>query len=594
MDIIKRLWTYIRPFKVQFILATIVLLAAVGVGMINPYLIGLLIDRVIKGGQLHLLRLLTTGLVVASVVGSVLQYTHSYSFEDLSQKVVYSIRHDMYRHLQSASFSFYDEAHTGELMSRLTGDLEGVRHFMVGGFPTLISSMVTFIGVTAILFNMNTKLTLVCLSFSPFLAITAISFERKMERVHSDIRHQMAAFNRFIQENITGIRVVKAFAREKYEVERFRAENDEVYKKNMAAGLLRGRFGPLLELLSSMSVVALISYGGWLVMRGEITVGMMVAFNGYLWSLIWPMRNLGTLLDMIGWVISSGQRIFDLLDTDVSMPVKPDAYKPDKVRGDVRFENVTFKYGGDVVLEDVNIDAPAGKKVAIMGATGAGKTSIVNLICRFYDPQKGRVLVDHVDVRDWDLKTLRRNVSVVMQETFLFSDTIANNIAYGNDNAPMDEIIAAAKAACAHDFIMEMPEGYDTVVGERGVGLSGGQKQRIAIARALLINAPILILDDATSNVDMETEHEIQQALKHLMTGRTTFIIAHRISAVKDADEIIILEKGRIVERGNHDQLLEMKGVYYDIFKDQYKDLVVEEITQELVRDKEDDAVWLG
>ena len=594
MDIIKRLWTYIRPFKVQFILTTIVLLAAVGVGMINPYLIGLLIDRVIKGGQLHLLRLLTTGLVVASVVGSVLQYTHSYSFEDLSQKVVYSIRHDMYRHLQSASFSFYDEAHTGELMSRLTGDLEGVRHFMVGGFPTLISSMVTFIGVTAILFNMNTKLTLMCLSFSPLLAITAISFERKMERAHSDIRHQMAAFNRFIQENITGIRVVKAFAREKYEVERFRAENDEVYKKNMVAGLLRSRFGPLLELLSSMSVVALISYGGWLVMRGEITVGMMVAFNGYLWSLIWPMRNLGTLLDMIGWVISSGQRIFDLLDTDVSMPVKPDAYKPDKVRGDVRFENVTFKYGGDVVLEDVNIDAPAGKKVAIMGATGAGKTSIVNLICRFYDPQKGRVLVDHVDVRDWDLKTLRRNVSVVMQETFLFSDTIANNIAYGNDNAPMDEIIAAAKAACAHDFIMEMPEGYDTVVGERGVGLSGGQKQRIAIARALLINAPILILDDATSNVDMETEHEIQQALKHLMTGRTTFIIAHRISAVKDADEIIILEKGRIVERGNHDQLLEMKGVYYDIFKDQYKDLVVEEITQELVRDKEDDAVWLG
>ncbi len=594
MDVFKRLWTYVRPYKLQFILTTIVLLAAVGVGMVGPYLTGLLIDRVIRAGELDLLRLLTVGLVTASVVGSVLQYTHGYSFEDLSQKVIYSIRHDMYNHLQQASFSFYDEAHTGELMSRLTGDLEGVRVFMVGGFPMLVSSMVTFVGVTIVLFNMNAKLTLVCLSFSPLLAITAVSFEKKVKQAHSDIRHQMAAFNRFLQENITGIRVVKAFAREKYEIERFRAENSKVYEKNMIAGLLNGRFGPLLEFLSSMSVVALVSYGGWLVMRGEMTVGILVAFNGYLWSLIWPMRQLGMLLNLTGWAISSGQRIFNLLDTNVSMPVKPNAYKPDKVRGDVCFDKVTFKYGGDIVLEDINIDAPAGKKVAIMGATGAGKTSIVNLICRFYDPQKGRVLVDGVDVRDWDLKTLRRNVSVVMQETFLFSDTIANNIAYGNDNASMDEIVAAAKAACAHDFIMEMPQGYDTIVGERGVGLSGGQKQRIAIARALLINAPVLILDDATSNVDMETEHEIQQALKRLMVGRTTFIIAHRISAVKDADEIIVLEKGRIVERGSHDQLLQARGFYYEIFKEQYKDLVAENVAPELVTDDEDEVLWLG
>jgi len=594
MDVFRRLWAYIRPYKLQFILTTIILLAAVGVGMIGPYLTGLLIDRVIKAGQLHLLRLLTTGLVAASVVGSVLQYTHSYSFENLSQRVIYSIRHDMYNHLQQASFSFYDEAHTGELMSRLTGDLEGIRYFMVGGFPMLVSSMVTFVGVSIVLFNMNAKLTLVCLSFSPLLAVTAVNFERRIKQAHSDIRHQMATFNRFLQEHITGIRVVKAFAREKYEIERFRAENNEVYEKNMIAGLLNGRFGPLLELLSSMSVVALVFYGGWLVMRGEMTVGTLVAFNGYLWSLIWPMRQLGVLLNLTGWAISSGQRIFDLLDTNVSMPVKVNAYKPDKVRGDVRFDNVTFKYSGDVVLEDVSIDAPAGKKMAIMGATGAGKTSIVNLICRFYEPQKGRVLVDNVDVRDWDLKTLRRNVSVVMQETFLFSDTIANNIAYGNDNASMDEIVAAAKAACAHDFIMEMPQGYDTIVGERGVGLSGGQKQRIAIARALLINAPILILDDATSNVDMETEHEIQQALKRLMVGRTTFIIAHRISAVKDADEIIVLDRGRIVERGSHDQLLQARGFYYDIFKEQYKDLVAESVTPELVTDDEDEALWLG
>jgi ATP-binding cassette subfamily B protein len=486
----------------------------------------------------------------------------------------------MYRHLQQSSFSFYDRARTGELMSRLTGDLEGIRAFMVGGFPTLIFSMVIFVGVTIILFNMNIGLTLVCLSFSPLLAVTAINFDRRIRHAYRDIRSQMATFNSFLQENITGIRVVKAFAREKYEIERFRAENNEVYKKNMVAGLLNGRFGPLLELLSGMSVVALVCYGGWLVIDGQMTVGTLVAFNGYLWSLIWPMRQLGMLLNMTGQAISSGQRIFELLDTNTSMPVRPDAYKPERVRGDTRFDNVTFKYEDNIVLQDIDIDAPGGKKVAIMGATGAGKTSIVNLICRFYDPQKGRVLVDNVDVRDWDLKTLRRSVSVVMQETFLFSDTIANNIAYGKDDASMDEVIAAAKAACAHDFIMEMPEGYDTVVGERGVGLSGGQKQRIAIARALLVNAPILILDDATSSVDMETEHEIQQALKRLMAGRTTFIIAHRISAVKDADEIVILEKGRIAERGTHDQLLRIRGVYYDIFRDQYKDLVVDDMVK--------------
>ncbi|MBZ4666396.1 ABC transporter ATP-binding protein [Mahella sp.] len=577
MDIFKRLWGYIRPYKLQFVLTTAALLAAAGAGMINPYLTGLLIDRVVRGGQMELLWPLAVGLVVVSLAGAVLQYTHSYSFENLSQKVIYSIRHAMYRHLQQSSFSFYDRARTGELMSRLTGDLEGIRAFMVGGFPTLISSTVIFVGVTIILFNMNTGLTLVCLSFSPLLAVTAINFDRRIRQAYRDIRSQMATFNSFLQENITGIRVVKAFAREKYEIERFRAENNEVYKKNMAAGLLNGRFGPLLELLSGMSVVVLVCYGGWLVIDGEMTVGTLVAFNGYLWSLIWPMRQLGMLLNMTGQAISSGQRIFELLDTNTSMPVRPDAYKPEKVRGDVCFEDVTFKYEDNIVLQDINIDAPAGKKVAIMGATGAGKTSIVNLICRFYDPQKGRVMVDNVDVRDWDLKTLRRSVSVVMQETFLFSDTIANNIAYGKDDASMDEIIAAAKAACAHDFIMEMPEGYDTVVGERGVGLSGGQKQRIAIARALLVNAPILILDDATSSVDMETEHEIQQALKRLMAGRTTFIIAHRISAVKDADEIIILEKGCIAERGTHDQLLRMRGVYYDIFRDQYKDLVVDD-----------------
>lgn len=574
MDIFKRLWGYMRPYRLQFVLTTIALLAAIGVGMINPYLTRMLIDQVIVGKQMDLLWPLALGLVGVSAVLALLQYIHSYSFENLAQKVIYAIRHSMYRHLQQASFSFYDKARTGELMSRLTGDLEGVRAFMVGGFPSLVSSLVTFISVTILLLSLDVKLTLVCLSFSPFLAITAFSFDKKIRRAYREIRQQMAAFNSFLQENITGIRVVKAFAREKYEVERFRQEDDHIYEKNMAAGLLNSRFGPLLELLSGISVVVLIWYGGMLAIQKEITVGTLVAFNSYLWSLIWPMRQLGMLLNMTGQAISSGQRIFELLDTNTAMPVKANAYKPDKVRGHVRFDHVTFKYDDNVVLEDINIDAPAGKKVAIMGATGAGKTSIVNLICRFYDPQKGRVLVDGVDVMEWDLKELRRHVAIVMQETFLFSDTITNNIAYGKDYASMDEIIAAAEAASAHDFIMEMPEGYETIVGERGVGLSGGQKQRIAIARALLIDAPILILDDATSSVDMETEHEIQQALKRLMAGRTTFIIAHRISAVKDADEIIILDNGRIVERGTHDQLLRLKGHYYNIFKEQYKDLV--------------------
>lgn len=309
-----------------------------------------------------------------------------------------------------------------------------------------------------------------------------------------------------------------------------------------------------------------------MVARGEISLGTLVAFNSYLWMLINPMRMLGWVINVMEQAVSSGERVFNVLDTGSIVVDKENPYRPEEVQGHVKFENVSLHYGDHKALENINIDAPAGKTIAIMGATGAGKTSIINALNRFYDVSRGRVLVDGVDVRDWNLNTLRENIGIVMQDVFLFSATIEENIMYGNPNATREDVIKAAKIAAAHDFIMEMPQGYDTIVGERGMGLSGGQKQRIAIARAIIKNPKILIMDDCTSAVDMETEYAIQQALKRVMEGRTTFIIAHRISSVKDADEIIVLDNGQIVERGTHDQLVKLGGKYFEIYSQQYKD----------------------
>lgn len=421
------------------------------------------------------------------------------------------------------------------------------------------------------MFLLNVKLTLALLLSTPLLLVLVYFFDKTIRPEFIKIREKYSKLNTATQENITGIRVVKAFSQEDFEIEKFSSANRDYKEQNITVGLIWGRFFPMIEAVTSLLVLIIFALGGFMVINKSITIGTLMAFQGYLWAIVWPLRSLGWIISMVERANASCERVFSLLYTPIKIKGKPTQYELKE--GSVKFENVYFKHFGNIVLEDINFDIKPKMKVGIIGPTGSGKSSLVNLIPRFYDVSAGKVLVDGVDVREYDLKKLRSAISIIPQETFLFSDTIANNIAYGVENATFEDIVKAAKLAQAHDFIMEFPEGYETLVGERGIGLSGGQKQRIAIARALLKKPKILILDDATSAVDMETEYLIHQALEEYFKDCTVFIIAHRISMIKDCDVIFYLENGKIVEQGTHNELLAMRGKYYNIFVQQYKDI---------------------
>ncbi|WP_207207938.1 ABC transporter ATP-binding protein [Xylanivirga thermophila] len=572
MYILKRIFGLMAKYRKRTAGAVALLIIVMSTRLVTPYLTKIIADDVIKDGKVEILPKVLWLLIILSIVRGVLIYARSYLFEDISQNLVFDLRHQLFAHLQELPYKFYDENRIGEIMSRMTGDIDGIRNFVAGGAITLLENLIYFVGALCILFAMNVKLTLIVIITTPILAFVARKFDKMIRPAFDEIREQNAVLNTRTQENISGVRVVKAFAREEYEKDAFSRENIKQLDKNINATFIWSKYIPFMDFISSLSPVVLLGFGGSMVVKGEISLGTLLAFTGYIWMITGPMRMVGWLINMLEQAISSGEKIFYYLDLGSSIKEKPNAVFPEEFHGHVRFENVSFKYKDDEVLHNIEIDAPPGKTIAIMGPTGSGKTSIINLIGRFYDCSQGRITVDGIDVRDYKLKNLRREIGYVMQETFLFSDTIKANIAFGRPDASFDEIIKAAKIAEAHEFIMEMPDGYDTVVGERGTGLSGGQKQRIAIARAILKNPKILILDDSTSSVDMETEFNIQRELEKNMKGKTTFIIAHRISSVKNADEIIILDQGSIVERGTHDELLAKKGRYYGMYKDQYKD----------------------
>ncbi len=555
------------------IAACVFLVLYIAVNLITPLISGIIVDDVIKGGKREMLSVLLLILLVGSVLKSVSMYFRGILFESFSQDCLYDLRNDMYTHLQHLPFSFYDNNRIGELMSRMTGDLEGVRVFLASGIPVLMENCVYFFGTTVILFTQNAKLALATLLVTPCIAYCAYRFNQVVRPIFSEIREQQATLNTVTQENITGVRMVKAFAREDYEIKKFEKENRRNQMLNINASRIWGSYFPAMDFISGICLILLVWFGGRMVGRGEISIGTVVTFNGYLWMLIMPMRMLGWIINMMAQAITSGQRIFDVLDTGTTIRETENPYNPEEFRGDVSFQDVSFRYREQPVLLHVDFQAPAGSTIAIMGATGAGKTSVINLIERFYDRSSGSIRIDGVEIQDWSIRRLRSEIGIVLQDTFLFSDTIEGNILYGKPDATREEVIQAAKMADAHDFISEMPQGYDTIVGERGTGLSGGQKQRIAIARALIKDPKILIMDDCTSAVDMETEYEIQKALKEVQKSRTTFIIAHRISSVKNADEILILEDGRIVERGSHQQLMNRKGRYYRMVRQQYHDL---------------------
>jgi len=430
--------------------------------------------------------------------------------------------------------------------------------------------------VMAVLIPESLKLSLVSLALSPLIGFFAYRLGVRIKPIFRQVRRQYSDLNSTVQENISGIRIVKAFHQQCYEMEKFDEENHNYFTKNYSAAKIWSKYFPIMEFLGGTSTVLLLFYGGRLVIQGEITLGVWMQFNSYLWMLIMPMRMIGHIVNMFSRTSASAERIFNILETEPEIKNKDKAIKVDRIKGEVEFKNVSLSYGDEDILKDVSFHAKPGETVAIMGATGSGKSSLINLIPRYYEATKGQILIDGVDNRDYDLQNLRKQVSIVMQDVFLFSETISNNIAYGQPGLDLEKIKRAAEISSARNFIEDMEAGFEEVIGERGMGLSGGQKQRVSLARAIVEESPILILDDATSAVDMETEHQIQQALEGMDERSTLFLIAHRISSVRNADQIIILDHGEIIERGTHEELINNKGHYYTMFKEQYKEVIDE------------------
>ncbi|MEK8127344.1 ABC transporter ATP-binding protein [Paenibacillus filicis] len=585
MYVFKQLREYYWSERRYFVISMLCLMTVTGLGLVYPNLFRHLIDNVIANERYDQVPLLAFMVLGVMALKAVFQFLHGSYSAKLGNQTAYNLREALYRKLQFLSFQYYDKAKTGDLMSRLTADLQAVRDFIGFGFVQIINVFMMFTFGMIMMLSINWKLTLITLAAMPFLVFTAIRFEGRIHPAFRLIRKSMSTMTTTVQENITGVRTVKSFAREPHEIEKFAERNTDYKENNVITSGIWAKFFPLMELFANLSVVLLIGAGGWMAINGSITLGELVAFYSLIGYIIQPMWGIGFHINNYTQSKAAGERLLEVLHHYVHVKNKENArvLNPDKVQGHVRFEGVTFAYGESQkpAIADFDLDAPAGSVIGLLGGTGSGKSTIIQLLFRAYQAKEGRITLDGQDIRDVTLESLRSQIAVVFQETFLFSSTIRNNIAYGAGAVTQEQIEHAARLAKAHDFIMELPLGYDTVVGERGLGLSGGQKQRIAIARALLLNPKILILDDATSAVDMETEHEIQQGFEEVMKDRTTFIIAHRISSLKHADEIVVLDNGRVVQRGTHEQLLKIPGPYQDTYNIQFSDQPVLELDTE-------------
>jgi len=581
VDVFRQLKQFYWPEKKLLFASIFCLAVATALGLVYPNLLRYLIDDVISKKNFGLVPKLSLFVVGVVSLKGMLQFLHGLSGGRLGNRVAYHMRNALYEKLQYLSFQYYDQARTGDLMSRLTADLEQIRQFIGFGFAQLLNVMFMLLFGTIMMFSINWKLALLTMISMPFLAYTAIRFESKIHPAFRQVRQSLSTMTTAVQENITGVRTVKSFAREPHEVDKFSVRNEAYRSMNIQTSSIWAKYFPIMEILANLSVIILLGVGGYMVITDTITLGELVACFSLIWYIISPMWGLGFHINNFTNTKASGEKILDVLHQYLHVKDQPNAaaVQGAEVKGHVRFDNVTFAYPEkQPALYDFSVDAPPGSVIGLLGSTGSGKSTVISLLMRAYNVKDGKILIDGKDVRTLQVNGVRDQIATVFQETFLFSSTIRNNIAYGRKDATMEDIIRAAKYAKAHDFIMELPEGYDTVVGERGLGLSGGQKQRISIARALLKDPKILILDDATSAVDMETEHEIQAGFGEVMKGRTTFIIAHRISSLKHADEIIVLDEGRVVQRGTHEQLLQQEGLYRQTYDIQYADQPAEQL----------------
>lgn len=555
-------------------MSVIFVLIVTAITVVYPIILQITIDDVVTPAEYQLIPYLSVTFIGLMILKGFANFFQQYLGDLFGIKSVYVLRDELYKKLQRLSFTYYDNARTGDLMSRLTMDVEGFRFFLAAGFKELIRVLLLIVISLSVMFYYSVPLAVVTMAAMPFLAVVVFRFDRKVHPAFRSIRKSLGRLNTRIQENVSGMNTVKSLSKEDFEIDRFTTNNTNYREVNIHTSNIWARYFPLMEFIGNVSMVALLVYGGYLVINNQLALGELVAFFSLVTYILGPLMQLGFVVNMFSQAKASGERLLEILEAKEDIMDEKDPVQPKELKGHVTFKNVSLTYieDDDAALKNVSFDAPPGKVIGLIGPTGAGKTSITQLMTRFYEPDQGEVTIDGKPTSSYPLKWLRKNIGFVLQESFLFSTTIKANIAYGNPDASMEEIIAAAKRAQAHDFIMEMPNGYDTMLGERGMGLSGGQKQRIAIARAILIDPSILVLDDATSAVDMETEFQIQKALKEVMKDRTTFIIAHRISSLKHADEILVLDEGEIVERGTHHQLIQQNGSYRRIYDIQYKD----------------------
>lgn len=570
MGYIRWFLSFLKKYRVRMIVGLILVFTTSLLVLINPQISGMIVDEVIEGQHYEKLGILLLIMIGVTLVRSLLRFTFLMCFESSSQGLVYDMREEAYRKLMKEDFNFFNKNRTGDLMSRQTGDMDAVRHMVSHVIYFSFENILVFLMALVMIFSVNVKMALCMLIVLPFTLAVTLSQRRHIKPAFDRVRDCFSSLNAFAQETIAGNRVVKAFAKEDYELEKFDRENDGYRDAQLNAASIWMKYIPMFEVLSQCLTIILMIMGGFMVIDGEMTIGNMVTVNGYLWMLNSPLRQAGWIINDLQRFLTAIEKIYKVYTTEPDIKQPEHVVEKRKLKGSVTFDHVNYYTNDDTVLKDISFHVEPGQTVGIIGATGSGKSSLVNLICRFYDVNQGRVLVDDIDVRNLNLQTLRGNIGIAMQDVFLFSDTIEGNIAYGNPDCTFEQVQAAAKIANADEFIREMPEGYDTIIGERGVGLSGGQKQRISLARAILKDPSIIILDDTTSAIDMETESMIQNELKKISDERTVFIIAHRISSIIHADQILVLDNGRLVERGTHEQLLAKKGYYSTVFHHQY------------------------
>jgi ATP-binding cassette subfamily B multidrug efflux pump len=573
MRSLRYLIPFIQPYRGRVFLTILSLICLTGIELLFPAIIRQVIDKGLTGSETIILFQAALFILCLGLLRGLLSYVQRYTAEWISHHVAYDLRNRLYNHIQHLPFSYHDRTQSGQLISRTIEDVRSIQRFTGQGVAELVQVILLFFGIILLLLLSHWQLALIALAPLIPLILTTTRFGGRISAFFLAVDNALGELSSRLQENVSGVHVVRAFAREPYEIERFDEANRTLFTARITVISEWSKIMPTTNLLIILSTILILWFGGGMVLQGSLTLGELVAFNSYLLLLAQPAQMLAWLVNMAGEASAGLARTHEILETSPSIQSPPNAIQVSTLKGEVQFHNVSLKYEDETsyALKDIAIKVEPNQIVALIGATGSGKTSVVNLIPRFYDVSAGKVLIDGMDVRDIDLTSLRRQIGIVLQTSLLFSSSIRDNIAYGRPDADLQEIIDAAKAAQAHDFILNLEDGYESVVGERGITLSGGQRQRIAIARALLLNPRILILDDSTASVDVQTERLIQQALSELMQGRTTFVIAQRLSTVHRADQILVMEQGKIVERGTHQKLLESDGTYREIYDLQFR-----------------------